>query len=274
MNGCFVDGPSGNMFVLVRRPRAAVQRAVLFVPAFGEEMNKTRRTLTELAIGIAMNGLAAILPDFYGTGDSGGDFSDVDPAKWGRDLASVVNWTSTQGLMVSGYVGVRLGCAVLVNAVESGHLPAARRSVLIQPVLDGSRFLTQFLRLRVAAGLGDADRRESLSGLRTRLADGETLEIAGYTLTPRVATALEVMKMPQVLPSGLGATLAIEVGPSDPPVLSASLDGLLSRSAAAGVDITARVFKGEPFWASTESLRVPVVEDAATGFLATEAAAA
>ena len=52
------------------------------VPPFAEEMNKCRPMVTEVALGLAESGIASIVPDLYGTGDSGGDFSEGDWETW------------------------------------------------------------------------------------------------------------------------------------------------------------------------------------------------
>ena len=74
-SGEFVAGTKGPIFVLLRKPLVPPRGCVLVVPPFAEEMNKCRRMVTELAIRLAEQGIATLQPDFYGTGDSAGDFT-------------------------------------------------------------------------------------------------------------------------------------------------------------------------------------------------------
>jgi hypothetical protein len=45
----FIDGAQGRLFVLLRAPARAAAPAVLVAPPFGDEMNKSRRMVTDLA---------------------------------------------------------------------------------------------------------------------------------------------------------------------------------------------------------------------------------
>ena len=94
-----------------------------------------------------------MLPDLYGTGDSGGDFADASWDVWQSDIARTARWCAERGWPVQGVLAIRLGCALAVAAMASGGLPPVARSVLWQPIFDGRRFLAQFLRLRIAANL-------------------------------------------------------------------------------------------------------------------------
>ncbi len=62
-----------------------------------------------------------------------------------------------------------------------------------QPVLSGKQFLQQFLRLKVAAQiLGSAEAaRVDTRELRERLLRGDSVEVAGYELSPALAAGLE-----------------------------------------------------------------------------------
>jgi len=224
---------------------------VLVIPPFAEEMNKCRRMVTEVALGLADQGLGTVVPDLYGTGDSGGDFVDATWAGWLEDLGVAADWSGQQGAPVTGILATRLGAALAVGAMSAGSLPTVRGSVLWQPVLDGGRHVAQFLRLRIAASLTD-DRRETLADLRAHLASGHSIEVAGYPLSSRLAAELETVRAPDSLPAGLGDMAWIELVREAGAGLASPSEQLLQRCAQAGRAVRAHVFVGEPFWASTE----------------------
>lgn len=251
--GHFVTGSKGPLFVLVRRPTGPINECVLVVPPFAEEMNKSRRMLTLVGEGLAHRGCATVIPDLYGTGDSAGEFGETDCETWLADIEAVANWLAAEVIPVTALLAVRLGCALALNGIASGVLSAPRKSVLWQPVFDGDRYLTQFLRLRVAASLTE-DRRESVVDLKARLMAGGTLEVAGYDLSARMAADLSRMAPPQALPPQFGATAWLEIvrdPDAGPPLPSAQL---VKATNEAGGKITARCFAGEPYWASTETV--------------------
>lgn len=251
----FLDGMKGKLFVLVRRPAQPTARAVLIVPPFAEEMNKSRKMLSDVAQGLAARGIAAVFPDLFGTGDSQGEFRDADWDVWKDDLARTAAWAGTQGWSATSLLCIRLGCTL--GAQLARETPGGiERSVFWQPVIDGERFMTQFLRLRVAASMME-DRKETASGLRARLQAGEVLEVAGYDLSPRLVEQIDRASLIAALDSNLGDLHWFEVvrapdAPLPGPSAEALEDARTKIRALATVSVV-----GEPFWASTEIVRIP-----------------
>lgn len=257
--GSFIDSSAQPVFVLVRRTRDPVRGCVLIVPPFAEEMNKCRRMITSLAIEVASRRYSVVMPDLSGTGDSGGEFVDARWDAWRCDLRRTAEWSAAQGMPVTCLVAVRIGASLACDAIEAGDLPKLRSSVLWQPVFDGSRHLSQFLRLRVAASLSVEDRRESVAELRERLAKGSTVAVGGYDLSGPLASDIDALRVPETLPENLGAVHWLQVGRSrDSGLPPESLD-LIQRSRRAGITLRESLHLGEPFWSATEVVTVPSV---------------
>jgi exosortase A-associated hydrolase 2 len=249
LSGEFLQGSKGPLFIVVRRPAGPARGCVLCIPPFAEEMNKARRMLTEASVALAERGIASVTVDLYGTGDSAGDFADADWLGWQQDVIAACARAAALDIAVSGVVAVRLGCALAVAV--SARMPALERTVLWQPVFDGRRSLAQFLRLRVMAARM-ADDKESAADLQARLKAGETVEVAGYGLSARLARDLEALVAPQELPKSLGEIHWMEVAMQTDAPLSPATEQLMARSRAAGSRVDYRLFAGEPFWSSTE----------------------
>lgn len=248
--GHFIPGRKGPLF-LVRRGPPEDRGCVLVVPPFAEEMNKTRRMITLLAVRLADSGFSTIVPDLYGTGDSGGDFADADWSTWRDDLIRIARWGESTNSQVTALLAVRLGCALACDAELLAALPRLQRTVFWQPALDGSRYLAQFLRLRTAASMANGI-RESAADLRQSLADVGHLDISGYRLSAQMVADLEAVKPPDVLPARLGPVTCFELAreESQPPTVATSR--LVESSRAAGVSAVAHAMAGEPFWSTTE----------------------
>jgi exosortase A-associated hydrolase 2 len=239
LSGEFLQGSKGPLFFVVRRPAGPARGCVLCIPPFAEEMNKARRMLTEASVALAERGIASVTVDLYGTGDSAGDFADADWLGWQQDVIAACARAAALDIAVSGVVAVRLGCALAVAV--SARMPALERTVLWQPVFDGRRSLAQFLRLRVMAARMADDKKA-----------GETVEVAGYGLSARLARDLEALVAPQELPKSLGEIHWMEVAMQTDAPLSPATEQLMARSRAAGSRVDYRLFAGEPFWSSTE----------------------
>ena len=229
-------------------------------------MNKCRRMITELALRLADRGVATLVPDLYGTGDSGGDFAEAGWAGWRGDLGVACRWSAAQGCPVTALLAIRLGCALAIDASASSEIPAVQRTVLWQPQFDGSRFLSQFLRLRVAASLME-DRKETLGDLRARLQAGAATEVAGYTLSSRLAAELEQVRPPESLPESFGGTAWLEVVREIGSGLPAPSEKLVEATRRQGTRIYVSGLQGEPYWSATEIVVNSDVVDATVEFL-------
>jgi exosortase A-associated hydrolase 2 len=214
--------------------------------------------VTESALDLCSAGYAVLVPDLYGTGDSGGDFGEARWSLWEDDLAAVCAWGADNGLTVTSVLAVRLGAALAISAARSGRIPAVETTVYWQPVLDGSTHLTQFLRLRTAAAmLSGAGGGTSVAELRRRLAGGERIEVAGYALSGELAADLERIKSPTAHTPELGNLQWLEVVRTRDSRIPASHMAVMERMRASGGRVAAQMFVGEPFWATTEIARIP-----------------
>lgn len=269
LSGHFLGPPGRRIFVLLREPGEAPEGggSVLVVPPFGEEMNKSRRMIAETSQRLCEAGMAVVWPDLFGTGDSEGEFSDATVDRWLEDLGSTCRHAEECGRPVRAILAVRLGGALAVAGLRTGAVPPVAASVWWQPVLDGRRHLAQFLRLRVAAGSMRGDEPETVDGLRSRSAAGETLAVAGYELSPALVRGLEALATDAVPPQ-VGVLQWLEMvreADAAPPLPATRF---VERARGAGVDVSLTTVAAEPFWASTEIIRVPLVVDRTTAALA------
>lgn len=262
----FIDGAHGRVFVLSRGPASAAAAAVLVAPPFGDEMNKSRKLITDLAQALAARGMATILVDPFGTGDSAGEFRDARWEGWIEDLLAAATWSAGRGLRVRGLLGIRLGA--LLAARVAARLPEpVRCSVLWQPVPDGGRFMTQFLRTRVAASLME-DRKETVGELRNRLLQGELLEVGGYEVAPELFRSIEAERLADATTPALGSVGWFEVSATGGEELGASSQASLDVMRARLPSVEAGLLAGEPFWTSTEIVRNHDLVAATEGFFA------
>ena len=255
----FVERDGVRLFALLRSPEGA-HRCLLFVPPFGEEMNKCRRQISVTAQRLAERGYATLTFDLRGTGDSSGDLDGSDWDAWKQDVAAAVDAIERNGLELDSIVGLRLGCALAADSLASiGR--RVRRSVFWQPVDSGRRFMSQFLRLRTAASMMDEGEKETVEQLRARLARGEPTEVAGYRLPPGLWRSVENVELSPLLSSALGGLAVFEVGRTGASQLSPPARALLNQASENGIEATGKRFSGEPFWSSTE---IVVNSDVAT----------
>jgi exosortase A-associated hydrolase 2 len=255
----FIPSAGGPLFAIYHRPAAgAVDRGdVIYLPPFAEEMNRSRRMAALQARALAAQGLGVLLLDPHGCGDSAGDFSAARWLLWQLDVMAAADWLGGKGRKRVALWGLRLG-ALLAASVAARHPSRFHRLLLWQPVASGETFLTQFLRIRVAADMAGGGEGETTRSLRRRLAAGETLEIAGYGLNPQLAMDIGGLKLEFLvrqaglpvdwmeLPTGTGTT-----------TLLPETERVLDEWRRGEIAVSHRAVAGEPFWSAPETTVAP-----------------
>lgn len=248
----FLRTGRGDLLATAWLPRQGqVREWLLVAPPFAEELNKSRRMLALLGQQAAATGRGFLLVDLAGTGDSWGEFRDARYDLWLDDLLAAVHWAEGQGGTVTGLLGLRCGALLAMELAQ--RVPTVRQLLLWQPALAGSEVLTQFLRLRTAAGLtGGVVAKETQESLRSRLLQGETLEIAGYDLTPELYAGLHSRQLASLVPDrGIRIDWFHMVRQPDAAVPEAIL-AAAGTLAARGAAVATHGVYGDPFWSTAE----------------------
>jgi len=253
----FIGRPHGGLFAIHRPPAdaAALDEAVLYIPPFAEEMNQSRRMATLQAEALTGLGYGVLTLDLTGCGDSAGEFAEARWETWRDDVVAGCRWLSAQGYRHISLWGLRLGAALAVETA-CAEPDICQRLVLWQPVVSGKTLLTQFLRLRVAAEMG-AEGGGTTKSMRATLSQGETLEIAGYELSPDLAGALDEVNLSKVeLPDGIELHWLEVVSDADRGPAPAS-QRVIDRWTEAGSPPAVDTVEGATFWSIQETTLVP-----------------
>ncbi|MFS2022204.1 hydrolase 2, exosortase A system-associated [Massilia sp. CT11-137] len=262
----FLGSGADRRFCLFHRPAGPCRGAVLYVPPFAEELNRTRRMAALGARRLAAHGVGVLQIDLLGTGDSAGDFADARWDLWKQDLDTGAAWLRARVDAPLTLWGLRLGALLALDFAldhaRTSDVPLAPM-LLWQPVAAGSTYLTQFLRLRTAnAMLGeDAAAQSGTKALRAALQAGETLEIAGYDLTPELARAIDALPAPDaMLPPVPVHWFEVLGAPGQAPGPAAAR--VKAAWEARGTQLHVHTVTGAPFWATTAISTCPALLDA------------
>jgi exosortase A-associated hydrolase 2 len=247
----FLPRDAHSLFCLLFSPPEGVPAAgaVVHVPAFAEEMNKSRRAVANAARAMANRGWHVLLFDPHGTGDSSGDFGDACWQGWLEDLYTTIAWLRERAGCVPVLWGLRTGCLLINDALANIE---AQRLVFWQPALSGDAALTQFLRLRTFGAIGDTDRpKDSTKDLLETLQKGSAVEIAGYMLGPSLALPFRQSRLEGPRYAGRHVTW-LEVSAIDPADLSPASKARVEALSTSGAHVAARAVAGVPFWMTQE----------------------
>lgn len=265
----FLDASPGKRFCLYHPPaeNISANQALIYLHPFAEEMNKSRRMAALQARAFAAAGLGVLQIDLYGCGDSEGDFGEAAWEIWKGDVACARQWLIRKGFESVHFWGLRLGALLALDYAaneEAGIDPA--KFVLWQPVVNGKSFLTQFLRLKLVSGLmaDDAAKVSGVQIFREKLAAGESLEIAGYMLSPAMAAAIDALRLSQLIVRNSGIYW-FEITPDTGRGLSPAGVAVVETWNRSGVRPEVMCIPGLPFWATQEISECPELLTATVG---------
>ena len=258
----FLDASPGRRFCLYHPPQGVQRAAVLHVPAHAEEMNKSRRMVARQARLLAAQGVGVLQLDLHGCGDSDGLSGDARWEIWRDDVLLALDWLRAKTGAPLSLWGLRLGGLLALDAAQ-GRADIA--SVMLwQPVTEGAAYLTQFLRLKVAADMLTAGKSPGgTDALREFLAGGASLDIAGYTVAPALARAIDDAAIGAMAPLSCPVhwlDVAAQEGRGLAPARAATVD----RLRAAGWTVDASVVQGPAFWTSQEIAEAPALLETTT----------
>jgi exosortase A-associated hydrolase 2 len=263
----FLESGTGRRFCLYHRPAGQCRGAVLYVHPFAEELNRTRRMAAVQARRLAALGYGVLQIDLYGCGDSSGDFGDARWDLWKHDLAIAAAWLRERVSQPIMLWGLRLGALLALDYARDARCPLGPM-LLWQPVVDGSAYLTQFLRLRtVGAILGDEGTAHTgTQDLRAALQSGQTLEIAGYDLAPELAQAIDRLAVSDI-PAPSVPVHWFEIVGAPGQGTGAATNRVATAWRDQGVCLQVHVVPGPPFWMTSVISTSPALLDATTSAL-------
>jgi exosortase A-associated hydrolase 2 len=262
----FLPDEAGRLYCVYHRPEpgAVLRGNILCVPPFNEEMNRCRSMITLQARAFADAGFGTLVVDLPGTGDSDGDHGDATWESWQAAVRAGHRWLAERGGCTAVW-GLRLGVALALSALR-GLQGAPRRVIAWLPVADGKIHLTQFLRVRIAAQIDNTTApKETTASMREQLARGQSVEVAGYEINPRLAASLDALRLDDVSPDPATRVLWLEqardvegpdaVADALAPVSQRVVDKWASR----GIEVSVQFFKGPAFWQLYERAVAPEI---------------
>ena len=255
----FADTGRGKRFALLNRPHGKECGAILYVQPFAEEMNKTRRMAALAAHALSAAGWLVLRCDLLGCGDSDGDFGDASWQDWQDDLTFWTDWLRTQTSGTLIIWTLRAGALLVKGWTEQTRtsLPL----LLWQPVIDGQRYVTQFLRLRAAAQMLDARQTTGVvAELRETLARGNSVSVAGYTLNPEIALPFSEARL-SFAETYAGVVSIIEISGREVASPSPAMNNFVEKLRNVGVETRLSTVPGPPFWQTVEIETAPDLID-------------
>lgn len=239
---------------LFHAPTGAVRSKILYVHPFAEEMNKSRRMAALTCRALAGAGHAVLQIDLRGCGDSSADFGDASWADWQADVRlglAALDSRVPDDLPVWLW-SLRTGCLL---AAGSWGRPV--NHLFWQPMPSGKLALQQFLRLKLAADMAGGVGKGLMDQMKTELAAGRSVEVAGYTLNASLASGLQAAEL--VPPERSGRVEWLELSTREDASLLPASEPVVKRWQEAGWQLRPQTMQGPAFWATSEIEVAPLL---------------
>lgn len=185
----YLDGPHGKLFAIYHPPQNGIQvkGCFLYIQPLAEEMNRCRQMVAIQAREFSKLGYGCLLLDLYGTGDSEGEYQDGNWDIYLADLNAGLRWITAEGYDHVRLWALRHGAFLALDLVRA--VPALRKLLLWQPVLNGKTAVTQILRIALAGSLSERD-KISMTELRNRIQKDTAVELSGYETSASLLSVL------------------------------------------------------------------------------------
>ncbi|HMC14227.1 MAG TPA: hydrolase 2, exosortase A system-associated [Albitalea sp.] len=261
----FLPRSVGKRLCIYHPPAGQVRGALVYVHPLAEEMNKSRRMAALQSRALAAAGMAVLQIDLLGCGDSSGDFGDARWDDWVDDVVAAAAWLQQRCSAPLWLWGLRAGC--LVASAAAARLDGPARLVLWQPSLNGKLVLQQFLRLKLASQMLDGSGKAALEQARRELAEGRTVDVAGYALSAALADGIERARLQ--VPASAERLEWFELSSRDEATLAPASVQALASWQASGCQVRSHLVPGVAFWQTTEIEEAPALIAATLGALST-----
>lgn len=265
----FLSDAGQHLFCIHRKPATASRGAVLLVPPFAEELNRSRRMLAVASERFAEAGWETLQLDLMGCGDSDGSFEDATWDAWLSNLQQAFERLSGSARGPVVLWGLRAGCLLICDWLRASQRDTGIAGVLFwQPVASGRQHLTHFLRLKALSESAEPEHGSVVKAARARLQMGGYVDVAGYRIGSQLATGLEHADL-ELSEAFRGRVGLVEVSAKRQEELSPVIGNHAVRWRSRGLAVDTHLVQGPAFWLTQEITQAPLMIDASVAYLDT-----
>jgi uncharacterized protein len=159
--------------------------AVVLCYPIGQEYIRSHRAIYQLAVRLSQAGFHVLRFDYFGCGDSEGDFEDGSLAQWTNDIHSAIAEIQERSALASiSLIGLRIGATLALQAAAGCR--HVKSIVLWEPIFDGRLHLKELAKTQenfLRQAMGSKEWKPGRSGLPD--------EILGFPFTSQLQQDLE-----------------------------------------------------------------------------------
>jgi len=245
MSADFLAHRGRRLFTVTIQPaEATAQGSILFLHPFAEEMHKSRRTVAEQARRFAGLGFNVVLLDLSGCGDSSGEFANCSWSDWIEDAEFALNHIDRQWGVPIVVWGLRLGALLAADVSQKSEV--VQKLLLWQPTLNGEQHIDEFLRTQSAGLALKGESGFNRAELWDELRAGRSLNVAGYDVSPTLATQISKIRLHDIKPRC--PVTWINIGRIANAIPNPASQNVLSGWEGEAIEVEFENMEGELFW--------------------------
>jgi len=208
----FFGQPRQELFGVLHQPVDCSRSVgVVLCHPFGEEKLWSHRVFVSFARQAADAGYPVMRLDYYGNGDSDGNFEDSSVTRCLSDIAQAVDTLKARTSVTSvALVGLRFGGLLASLCAEARHDVSSL--VLWAPVVHGGRFVQEQLRINVTTQMAAfREIRLDREQLVANLTSGGTANVDGYEMSRTMYEELSTVDLSSRLLTFSGRCLVVRI---------------------------------------------------------------
>jgi exosortase A-associated hydrolase 2 len=142
----FKNNAQANLFGVLHYPEHhAHDTGLVMCAPFAEEKHESYRLFVNCARFLAKQGLFILRFDYYGTGDSEGEWQDATVNSWLSDIKSAIQFLNNEISNIKvGLMGLRFGGTLA--AITAENIDDLSFLILWEPIVDLKEYIYQWLR--------------------------------------------------------------------------------------------------------------------------------
>ena len=164
--------------------------SVVLCSPVGQEYIQSHRAAYQLAVRLSRCGYHVLRFDYFGCGDSEGNFEQATIIQWIDDIHSAIEEIQNRsGLTNVCLIGLRIGASLVLKVTENNH--HIERIALWEPILDGKVYLKELDKRQRKFFLDRFDHGRGWHFAKVL----PSREILGFPMTSELRQTMEMIKM-------------------------------------------------------------------------------
>ena len=171
-----------NIFAVLHTPGSVInKKGIIFLHPYAEEKQYVDRIFVHFARLLCSRGYFVMRFDFYGCGDSEGNFEELTFESQISDIQSISNqFIRDTGIGEISLFGVRLGASIAIQ--YAGIDKNINNLILWSPIVNGAEYAATLLRNKIFASFAEKKKISKENILNELYSEGR-VDIDGYYLT-------------------------------------------------------------------------------------------